>query len=205
MPSPFPFAALLLVNLAPLLGVALAGWNLKTLVVLYCVENGVVGLYSIAKVYFATERGALGKSRGYQVIFFVTHFATFCVMYGAMVVYFLFDSGYSGSWIVFIVCVFLFLASHGVSFKFSFWDQREYDRAGSMMQMVLPYARVLPMHVFLVVAVVGSRVLGASMALLLTAAAGKIAIDAATHVALHRWIARQPIAAPEPAPATSTP
>jgi Family of unknown function (DUF6498) len=44
---------LLLANLIPLVGVVLFGWSLITILVLYWIENGIVGLWNIPKIVMA--------------------------------------------------------------------------------------------------------------------------------------------------------
>ncbi len=42
--SPVAVAALIVANLVPLAGVLLFGWDVMTILVLYWIENGIVGL-----------------------------------------------------------------------------------------------------------------------------------------------------------------
>ena len=83
MNSPRPAAAaLVLTNALVSLGPLAFGWNLAALLMLYWLELVFVGLVNIAKMARASRLGELGKSRSYQAIFFITHYATFCVLYG---------------------------------------------------------------------------------------------------------------------------
>lgn len=68
-------------NLVPLIGVLAWGWNVATLLVLYWVENGIVGILNVPKMLLAAapETGTAGPritlagvafTKGGQVVFF---------------------------------------------------------------------------------------------------------------------------------------
>ncbi len=198
--------ALVLANLLPIAGVLFLGWNLKTLVMAYWIENGIVGVLTIAKMILARERGGLGKSKGYQIIFFVAHYATFWVMHGVLIINVLLPPSYpyEGSVILFALSALVFIASHGVSFKFNFWDRREYERVDSVTLMVLPYVRVLPAHIVLLAAILFVRNLDGPYMVLVAVAVLKTVIDALVHLYEHAWIARRPAPLRENQSAAST-
>jgi len=83
-------------NLIPLVGVVLWGWNVATLLVLYWVENGIVGILNVPKMLLA--RGPVGPGEGElringrvstsnagQVVFFLIHYGIFWVVHGVFV------------------------------------------------------------------------------------------------------------------------
>jgi hypothetical protein len=91
-------SALVLVafNLIPLAGVLFWGWNVATLLVLYWVENGIVGILNVPKILLA--RGPAGPSEGELRIngrvstsnagaagFFLIHYGIFWVVHGVFV------------------------------------------------------------------------------------------------------------------------
>ena len=51
--SPVALAVLIAANAVPLVGVLLLGWDLATLVAVYWAENGVVGLFAVARILTA--------------------------------------------------------------------------------------------------------------------------------------------------------
>lgn len=191
-----PLILLATVNLLPLIGALWLDWNLKTLIVLYWIENAFVGVLAVPKMFLATERGALGKSKGYQAIFFATHYATFWVMHGAFILYILFqqDLPYRGNAVLFATIALLLFASHFASAAIDFWLGRQFERVNALKISILPYARVLPVHVFLAVVVF---VFGpdATPAVLASVVAGKLIIDLLSHLALQTWYAKRPVAA----------
>jgi hypothetical protein len=99
---PWSVAALVIANLVPLVGVLIAGWSLPTILVLYWVENGVVGVLNVPKILLARGTGggtpspgtftmamppALtgGASRAALASFFVLHYGVFWVVHGVFV------------------------------------------------------------------------------------------------------------------------
>jgi hypothetical protein len=83
-------------NMIPLVGVVFWGWNVATLLVLYWVENGIVGILNVPKMLLA--RGPVGPGEGElrmngriatsnvsQVIFFLIHYGIFWVVHGVFV------------------------------------------------------------------------------------------------------------------------
>lgn len=83
-------------NLVPLVGVILWGWNVATLLVLYWVENGIVGLLNVPKMLLASapEGGSVGvvragglavASKMGQVGFFLVHYGLFWFVHGIFV------------------------------------------------------------------------------------------------------------------------
>lgn len=95
-------ASLVVANLVPLIGVLFFGWHLWTILALYWVENGIVGLYNIAKILLAEgSQTAEAGSRGFRVIhngqtvgpltrtatalFFVVHYGLFWLVHGIFV------------------------------------------------------------------------------------------------------------------------
>lgn len=61
-----PVAVVLLIgaNLVPLVGVALLGWDLATLVAIYWAENGVVGIFAIGRIATAAGFGPADTRSG---------------------------------------------------------------------------------------------------------------------------------------------
>jgi hypothetical protein len=81
-------------NLVPLVGVLVGRWNVATLLVLYWVENGVIGVLNVPKVLLAEgpTRTGIGSalalvpaSRGLIAAFFLVHYGVFWVVHGIFV------------------------------------------------------------------------------------------------------------------------
>lgn len=89
-------ALLVVMNLIPLAGVLWWGWNVYSLLVLYWIENGIIGVINVPKILRAEGEvlatgpqlrvnGALARSRGAIVAFFVMHYGIFWIGHGIFV------------------------------------------------------------------------------------------------------------------------
>ena len=159
-------AVLLIANLLPLVGVALWGWKLFDLIVIYWLETLVIGGLGIVQMALTTGWFAL-----FVVPFFIVHFGGF--MAGHFVfMNLMFGDRNGGSFSTIparlhgmIVAEGLWVAliglaiSHGLGFLFAFllpWLRRRWQRrplreeadAGSAGNVMFgPYRRVMIMHV----------------------------------------------------------
>jgi len=94
--------ALLVANAIPIVGVAFFGWSLITILVLYWIENGIVGFWNIPKIALAeappsgagrmaTLNGRAVSSmssvaqRAFTVPFFIVHYGLFWAVHGVFV------------------------------------------------------------------------------------------------------------------------
>lgn len=92
--------ALVVANAIPLLGVLFLGWNVWTILVIYWLENGIVGGYNVLKMLKAEGRGVAGgsmtmngrpvdpSSKAALVPFFVLHYGIFWAVHGVFVLTF---------------------------------------------------------------------------------------------------------------------
>lgn len=186
-----PLILLIVFNLLPIAGAIQFGWNLYTLLLLYWAENALIGLYTIAKMFKASKKGELGKSRSYQAIFFVTHYSTFWVMHGVILVTVLQLSGSQrqGMWQLFFATLILYAVQHGISHRANWLGQREFERMSSTDVMVLPYVRVAGV---LLLSIIGGIVvwrLGEPPMAVATLAVLKLIVDASSHVFIHHKLA----------------
>lgn len=88
-------AALLGANAIPIVGVAFLGWSLMTILVLYWLENGIVGLWTIPRIALARGAGvgspvgrgpeAAGCVRYSLIPFFIVHYGLFWFVHGVFV------------------------------------------------------------------------------------------------------------------------
>ena len=89
--APAAVALLVASNLLPLVGVLFWGWNLWSIIILYWIENGIVGALNVPKMLLArAERlraGPLG--RVLMTGFFCVHYGIFWFVHGIFVWLFL--------------------------------------------------------------------------------------------------------------------
>jgi hypothetical protein len=188
-----PLILLIVFNLIPIAGVIQFGWNLNTLLLMYWAENAVIGLYTVARMINASRHGELGKSRSYQILFFLAHYSTFCVLHVVVLVSVFQIAGSNAqgaAWLFFVVLV-LYAVQHGVSYRRIWVGQEEFKRLSSAETMVLPYVRVAPVFVLTIVGGIAVWYMGEPAAALAVLAALKVLVDAVAHVAVHRAIARR--------------
>lgn len=197
-------AVLLIANLLPLIGVALWGWKLFDLIVLYWLETLVIGGFSIMQMALTAGWFAL-----FVVPFFIVHFGGF--MAGHLVFLNMMFGDRSGASLGvipqrlhdMIVTDGLWLAliglavSHGLGFLFTFllpwlrrrWQGRllreEADAGSAGNVMFGPYKRVMIMHVSILFGAFLVSVFGNNFAFLALLVALKTASD--LYVLRRQW------------------
>jgi hypothetical protein len=193
-------------NLVPLVGVLLFGWDLAQIMVLFWVENAVIGFYALLKLAVIQRWGVLLFGP-----LFLGHFGGFMAIH-FMFVYSLFVRGLDvkgpgpGAWTVlgalFVplwTAMLAMLVSHGVSFFSNFIGRREYRGRTGVVQMFEPYRRVVLMHATLILGGFAVLALGQPVYALLVLVALKIAMDLRAHRRERRGAGR--MARPAPAAA----
>jgi hypothetical protein len=189
--------ALIGVNLLPLAGVSLLGWNLRDLMVLYWAETAVIGLWNSVKL------AVIGKWAALIIVpFFLGHFGGFMAAH-FMFVYYLFvrdptaTGPEPGVWQAFFelftplqAAIVSLVASHGVSFFANFMGRREYLGIKLNQQMAEPYKRVIVMHITVIVGGFLTLISGTPDAALLLLILLKTGVDLRAHLKEHR--AREP-------------
>lgn len=169
--------SLVTVNLVPLAGVLMLGWDASAIVLLYWAENLAIGFYNTLKISLVKVPnppiGHLGKL--FAIPFFWLHFGSFCGMHGLFILA-LFKIGDDFASIFpvelwpgplafvhllvnsfFIVWkhhppgigwpVLCLFASHGISFVQNYLGQKEYLVITIPKLMNQPYKRIFIMHI----------------------------------------------------------
>ena len=90
--------ALLIANAIPLVGVLILGWSVWTILILYWLENGVVGVFNVLKMTRAegptvegsarwrvNGRPADQLTRAEMIPFFIMHYGIFWLVHGVFV------------------------------------------------------------------------------------------------------------------------
>ena len=201
--------ALVLANLIPLFGVLYLDWDVGSIVVLYWLENLVIGGYTILKMLLAGKFGAL-----FNILFFIVHYGGFCAVHGMFVLQLTaFGAGETEvasetSWPGPLVLVGMFLnlgrqllaaapehviwviiamvLSHGVSFALNFIGQGEYKSSRVRQLMTAPYKRIAVLHIAIIAGAFLVKQLGSPLGLLLALVALKIGLDIMLHNRSHR-------------------
>lgn len=182
---------LVIANLVPLAGVLLFDWRTFDILMLYWVENVVIGLINVVRM--AVSRGR----SGFLIPFFVVHYGLFCFGHLAAVTgifsesfgaasaweYFL-DSPAQGTW---RSPLWLAIAGIAISHLFSFFSNfiaaGEYRRTNARELMQRPYGRIVVLHVTIIIGAALIQWLGSPVSMLIALIAAKIALDLKLHVA----------------------
>lgn len=185
-----PLVLLIAINLLPIAGAFQFGWNLYTLLLIYWAENATIGLVTIAKILTASKHSTLGKSRSYQTIFFVTHYSTFWVLHGVVLVtvFQMAGSHMSGVGLLFLATLILYAVHHGVSYRVNWLGQSEFEQMSSTGTMLLPYVRVMGVLLLTLVGGIAVWRMGQTPTTLAVFAALKLGVDAASHALIHRTL-----------------
>ena len=191
-------ASLLAANLLPLAGVYLWGWSLTDLLLLYWLENAVVGLYTVMTLLAAwpedRSRWSRVAAKVFTVPFFVVHYGMFWIGHGIFLLAFFggdmrtvpnqaqgfFLAPILESWQRFDVLIWpvaAMLVSHGIAFLINFLASGEYRNSKVNELMMRPYGRVVILHVTIVAGGFLALLLGPSLAVLLLFVTVKIVAD----------------------------
>lgn len=148
---------LILVNLIPIIGVITFNWNIYDIILLYWVENIVVGIYNIPRI--ATGQGSNTiEGEWYSKIiitmFFAVHYFIFNFVHGiflSALVYekttFNLNNDYKGVLAFFIAL----MISHGYSLITNYYMRGEYKVTIPVKQMFTPYPRVMIIHMTILI------------------------------------------------------
>ena len=202
-----PPSALVLVaaNLVPLFGVAALHWSVFSILLLYWFENVVIGAFNVLKMLCAQPRDAGSNvAKVFLIPFFIVHYGMFTMVHGIFVLT-LFGPGgqVSPSVAGFALAlreagigygILAITLSHAFSFAHNYLGQGEFRRTAPQLLMMQPYARVVVLHVTILLGGFAFLALHAPAAALVVLVALKTAIDLRSHLA-----ERRKLGAPAPA------
>ncbi|HCC22632.1 TPA: hypothetical protein DF272_00430 [Candidatus Falkowbacteria bacterium] len=140
---------LLLSNLLPLAGVLFWDWNVGSILLLYWIENIIIGLFNIPRMI----KKPLGKSRDkyvsdstvktFIIVFFILHYGLFCLSHYYFISLIMEFARTKIEFANIFFPVAALIVSHGLSYFNNFIKNREYLRGSIQKQMKAPYSRVL--------------------------------------------------------------
>lgn len=211
-------AALILANLVPVAGVFVAGWRVFDILILYWIENVIVGLVNVLRMATCTagiggrrferalekvsvpRRIALGRvdagAKFFMIPFFMLHYGAFCFAHLAAVTALFGNgeasiaplkslSGYLGEGVTsspLWLAIAAILASHLLSFAANFIAGGEYRRTSLSDLMHRPYARIMILHVTIIIGGGLVQYFGSPVYLLLVLVALKTLMDLKYHL-----------------------
>ncbi|MGH7532068.1 MAG: DUF6498-containing protein [Gemmatimonadales bacterium] len=191
--------ALVLANALPLIGVLWFHWQVFPILLVYWLENVVVGGFNVLRMLTADPDQPIewiGKL--FIIPFFCVHFGLFTMVHGVFVFTF-FGKGvpalvpFHSGWITpaevmaaihatHVEYAWLaLLLSHGFSFVWNYLLGGEYKHASLQQLMGQPYARVMILHVVILFGAAIAAALGSPTPALVLLVVLKIGVDIKAH------------------------
>lgn len=191
-------------NLVPLLGALFWGWRVFDIVVLYWIENVIVGFLNAIRMLMIRNGGTGGLhlfGKIFQIGFFLFHYGVFTLVHGVFV-FTLLGGGFGVTkqevdipllliklkWAVLALVI-----SHVFSLLYNFIGKQEYKKSDLQTQMMAPYPRMIALHVAIVFGAFAVEALGQPVVLLAILVVGKTIADCKLHVKSHRKLAEKPV------------
>ncbi|MGI8928618.1 MAG: DUF6498-containing protein [Candidatus Limnocylindrales bacterium] len=197
--SAISIAFLVLANLVPLAGVLFLGWDVGTILVSYWLENGIVGILNVPRMALAARAAGPAAVRQLPVrtLFFAFHYGIFWLVHGVFVLVLagvvavgvLDPVGFALTDPAILIVAAALLLSHLVSFVLNYVGRREYERTSLDAQQLQPYARVLVLHMTVLLGGFAVLAPGQPVALIALLVGFKTVVDLAFHVWEHRRLA----------------
>lgn len=204
--SRLPVVFLVLANLLPLAGVIWFGWSVFLVMLLFWLENIIVGLLNIPRIVFAMgdeeQTRELGR-RVFTAIFFTIHYGLFTLVHGMFVFSLFADNEHEDMTASLVLQIIdteqlywaiagLFL-SHLVSLVMNYFIAGEYRSAKVKQMMKHPYDRIVVLHVGLLLGGILIEELALPLAGLLVLLVLKIIFDVRVHLKAHKLLANDTI------------
>jgi Family of unknown function (DUF6498) len=207
--------ALTIANLVPLLGVFLLDWGAAAIVLLYWIENLIIGFFNILRMILVKVKTTSKRfQKLFMIPFFCIHFGGFCAVHGFFLLTFFkigadtdfFSPG--ATWtgpLIFLqllasVIMRLWesrppglewptlglLVSHGVSFIRNYVIGKEYRSLKLSELMMRPYKRIVLMHVAIIAGGIPIMMVGSPVPLLCILIFLKTGMDIWLHNKSHK-------------------
>jgi hypothetical protein len=194
---------LVVANAIPLVGVLFFGWSLWTILVLYWLENGIVGFWNICRILVARNSflpglpvmpsGFASAGRIAIATFFSFHYGIFWLVHGLFVFLLPMFAGLGSAigsspfgqvvWSSVALGGVALFVSHGASFVFNYLGRGEYLRMSPVGLLFAPYGRVVVLHLTILFGAFFAVFLGAPIALLVILVVLKTVLDLRFHLA----------------------
>lgn len=184
------------VNMLAVIGVAAFGWSALTLVLLYWIENLIVGAINVVKILISgVSSGRTGTLASlFLVPFFIVHYGMFCFVHG-LFIFGLFGGGlenmsaFDGQGLAAAVMgriaadramfwgVIVLAAFHVYVFLRYWIGGRRWETSDPFTQMFAPYGRIVVVHLTIMIAGIPVMLLGQPMLAVLCLALLKTGLE----------------------------
>lgn len=183
--------ALIVGNLVPIIGVLFFAWELFPIILLYWLENLVIGLLNVIKILTNAERKSIAK-KIFMSVFFALHYGLFCFVHGTFIVELFGREGDSLHQVPMMIlnsglkwALLALMLSHVFSLLSNYFMQGEYKQLDTSDVMFMPYKRIIVLHVFIIFGALILQSLGVSQTGLIALAVVKIIADLIAHKMEH--------------------
>lgn len=194
---------LVLCNLPPLAGVMFWGWNVGDVVLVYWMENVIIGAVNILRLLTTTgstegvTAGPVGTfvSRLFLAGFFTVHYGMFCYVHGIFIVSFFGDEalrafghdlfGAVSSVLadrLFAVAIAGLAVSHLFSYFHNFLGRGEGRHVDPRMIMMRPYGRIVVVHIFILAGAALASAFGSQVIVMMLFVVLKVVVDGIFHL-----------------------
>lgn len=193
---------LITANLLPLYGVLMLGWAVLPMMVLFWLENIVIGVLNILRILFASPAGLVRRTRKFFLaLFFTVHYGLFTAIHGLVVFSMFGGEPYKalidGLWTMDAAQhaiteyslwpgIVALTASHLFSFFWNYLGQREFQSARPETLMHAPYNRVVMLQVTVIFGGLLVHMFNSPLWALLLLVGLKIGVDLRAHLIEHR-------------------
>jgi hypothetical protein len=170
------------------IGIAVAeNWSLITIVIIYWIQSCIIGFFNIFRILslktteplYINKKPVLKETKYVAAVFFTFHYGLFHLIYGAFLLFFAFISGSTQSLLYLLIAGVIFFFDHLFSFNYN-RKRDEQKKRGIARLMFFPYARILPMHIIILVGIIAEGSLFLFLGL-------KTLADVLMHVVEHQW------------------
>ncbi len=184
--------ALIIGNLVPIVGVLFFEWELFPLILLYWLENVVIGIFNAFKMLTCSGSESFVQ-RIFMTLFFSFHYGMFCFGHGTFVVdlfggdlesipdalQIIIQDGLKWALIALVI-------SHAFSFLSNYLMGGELKQLSVSEVMFSPYKRIIVLHVFIIFGGIVLQSFGVSQIGLIILAVVKIVADYMAHKIEHK-------------------
>ena len=192
---------MILANLVPLYGVVVLGWEAFPLMLLFWLENVIIGVLNAARMLSVDPHDASQwAAKLVMVPFFCVHYGMFTAVHGVFVLSFFGTDAFGrveGLDVLAVAeravhglelefAVLALAASHLFSFFWNYLHRGEFRRATVPALMMQPYGRVVVLHLAIIGGGFAATALGSPIWALLVLLALKVGFDLRAHLKEHR-------------------
>lgn len=166
-------------------------WELYPIVLLYWLENLVIGAFNIIKMLSCADDAFTQKL--FMSAFFAVHYGMFCFGHGTFIVDLFGGDNASLDQVPAIImssglkwALLALIISHAFSLISNYFMHNEYKNLSTSDVMFMPYKRIIVLHVFIIFGAMALQTFGVSQLGLISLAIVKIVADLMTHKMEHR-------------------